>query len=118
MGGPCLITVDRVVAFAALISFVGISAATWPGSSQPLSGDVAQGHALAIKVCSECHRVAKGQRASLISDAPAFQEIADASATTAMSLRIFLRTPHRNMPNLILAESETDDIIAYILSLK
>jgi hypothetical protein len=31
---------------------------------------------------------------------------------------VFLRSPHRNMPNLILSEAESDDVIAYILSLK
>ena len=35
-----------------------------------------------------------------------------------MYLRVFLRTPHRDMPNFILAEEETDNIIAYIHSLK
>jgi hypothetical protein len=41
-----------------------------------------------------------------------------ASATTALSLRAFLQTPHPTMPNLILTPEETDDIIAYLLALK
>ncbi len=47
--------------------------------------------------------------------APAFQDVAD---NPAISLRVFLRTPHETMPDLILTAAETDNVIAYILSLK
>ena len=39
-------------------------------------------------------------------------------ATTALSLKVFLQSSHKDMPNLILKPAEADDIIAYILSLK
>ena len=39
-------------------------------------------------------------------------------AVTELSLRVFLQTPHRNMPNLQLSQKETDDVIGFILSLK
>ena len=39
-------------------------------------------------------------------------------ATTEISLRAFLQTPHPTMPNLMLTPEETDDIIAYLLALK
>jgi hypothetical protein len=35
-----------------------------------------------------------------------------------MSLRAFLQTPHPTMPNLMLTPDETDDVIAYLLTLK
>jgi mono/diheme cytochrome c family protein len=35
-----------------------------------------------------------------------------------MSLRVFLQTPHANMPNFQLSRAETDAIVAYILSLR
>jgi hypothetical protein len=44
--------------------------------------------------------------------------VANNPARTELSLRVFLRTPHRNMPNLVLSTAETDNIIAYIHSLK
>jgi hypothetical protein len=50
--------------------------------------------------------------------APAFQDVADDSAMTSLALRVFLRSPHEWMPDLMLSETETDDVIAYILSLK
>ena len=44
--------------------------------------------------------------------------IADSPAKTALNLRVFLKSPHRNMPDLILNEIEIDSVIAYIQSLK
>ena len=87
-------------------------------SGQTLSGNIGEGHALGRTVCAECHRVEKGQAATESSPAPAFQAIANDPSATAISLRLFLRTPHRTMPNLVLTETEADDIIVYILSLK
>jgi cytochrome c2 len=81
-------------------------------------GDSSQGHELARAVCAECHRVEKGQKSRKLSFAKAFQEIANNPARSELSLRVFLRSPHRNMPNLVLSEAETDNLIAYILSLK
>lgn len=49
---------------------------------------------------------------------PNFQSVADMTSTTELSLKVFLRSNHKNMPNLILTEAESDDIIAYILSFK
>jgi hypothetical protein len=39
-------------------------------------------------------------------------------AVKELSLRVFLQTPHRNMPNLQLSQKETDDVIGFILSRK
>ena len=49
---------------------------------------------------------------------PSFQSVANMSSTTGLSLNVFFRSNHKNMPNLIFSKSESDDIIAYILSLK
>ena len=89
-----------------------------PAHGQSGLGDIARGHDMAQKLCAECHRVEKGQKSPKLSARKAFQEIANNPARSELSLRVFLRTPHRNMPNLVLTETETDDIIAYILSLK
>jgi mono/diheme cytochrome c family protein len=86
--------------------------------SQTDLGDVSQGHEFAQMVCAECHRVEKGQASHKMSAAKAFQDIANNSARTEMSLRAFLRMPHRQMPNLILTDGEADNVIAYILSLR
>jgi mono/diheme cytochrome c family protein len=44
--------------------------------------------------------------------------VADDPAATEAALRAFLRTPHAAMPDLRLTSDQTDDVIAYILSLK
>ena len=85
---------------------------------QSALGDIRNGHKLARTVCAECHLVEKGQASRKLSPVKAFQEVANNPARTALSLRVFLRTPHRNMPNFVLTEAETDNIIAYIHSLK
>jgi hypothetical protein len=40
------------------------------------------------------------------------------SSTTGMSLRAFLLTPHARMPDIQLSREQTDDVVAYILSLR
>jgi hypothetical protein len=49
--------------------------------------------------------------------APTFFEVVADPSITALSLRAFLQTPHATMPDLILTQDETDDIISYILTL-
>jgi hypothetical protein len=49
---------------------------------------------------------------------PSFQSIADLPSTTAISLHVFLRSNHRSMPDLLFSSAESNDLIAYILSLK
>ena len=65
--------------------------------------------------CADCHRVETGTFGIFTAD---FGEVANLSSTTALSLRVFLQSNHKEMPNFVLKPSEADDIIAYILSLK
>jgi mono/diheme cytochrome c family protein len=78
----------------------------------------AAGRQLAEAQCAECHQVEGRAVTRLDQAAPAFADIADQISTTELSLRAFLRTPHPNMPNFRLTREETDDVVAYILSLK
>jgi mono/diheme cytochrome c family protein len=96
-----------------LAGLVGFAAA-----AQELPGNPALGRGLALKVCVECHRVEPGESKGELPDPPAFQNLADDPAMTALALRVFLTTPHTNLPNLILSDAEVDDVIAYIHSLK
>jgi hypothetical protein len=45
-------------------------------------------------------------------------DVANMPSTTALSLKVFLRSSHNAMPNLIIPDAETDDLIAYILNLR
>jgi mono/diheme cytochrome c family protein len=81
-------------------------------------GDRAAGLAYADGVCAECHAVKKGQRVSPHERAPAFELVANARGMSEMALRVWFQSPHPSMPNLRLTEKQSDDLIAYIMSLK
>jgi mono/diheme cytochrome c family protein len=92
-----------------------------PSGAPPLlhaqeSGDVEAGRRLAMHWCTGCHAVVPNTEEGLF--AADFADIAKVPSTTALSLRVFLRSSHRNMPNFILQPQEADDIVAYIISLK
>jgi mono/diheme cytochrome c family protein len=88
-----------------------------PVLAQPVEGDPASGRQIATKRCSSCHRVMP-MTLSDKSDPPSFQSIADQPSTTGISLNVFLHSNHRNMPDFIVSSAESNDLIAYILSLK
>jgi len=85
-----------------------------------MSGNARAGRAFAMQVCALCHIVAAGQLTPprFTTGAPSFRSIANLPSTTALSLQVFLLSPHPTMPNLVLTGSEAADVIAYILSLK
>jgi hypothetical protein len=60
-----------------------------------------------------CHAVEKGGKMISLDGAPPFQDIADDPAASEVGLRVFLRSPHAGMPDLILSDQETDDVVAF-----
>ncbi len=100
----------------AMLCIVSIFATT-PAHAQT-QGNIDRGRILGETSCSVCHAVSAGSRPTGIGSVPTFQAIAQQPSTTSMALRVFLQTPHAQMPNLVLNTGETDDIVAYILSLK
>jgi len=83
-----------------------------------LLGDPEAGHDFARKTCSNCHVIEPGEHGKSPAGSPAFQDVADDPAVTEAALRVFFNSPHQNMPNLILTTPQSDNVIAYILSLK
>ncbi len=81
-------------------------------------GDVQAGENLAKETCASCHAVGPGEMNSPVAAAPAFQAVADSPGMNRRALIVFFRTPHKEMPNLVIQGDEADNIIAYILSLK
>jgi mono/diheme cytochrome c family protein len=92
-------------------------AAQSPVLAQPADGDPASGRSIATRLCSSCHRVLP-MTLSDKADPPSFQSIADQPSTTGISLNVFLHSNHNNMPDFILSSAVSNDLIAYILSLK
>ncbi len=103
-----------------LMIFPAVAAGALAGvpAAQDLPGDPAAGLDYARAICADCHDVEREWDELAAFYGPPFVDIAALPSTTAMSLRVFLRTPHENMPNLVLTDQELDDVIAYILSLK
>ncbi|MEX0347090.1 MAG: cytochrome c [Rhizobiaceae bacterium] len=81
-------------------------------------GNVADGQILAREVCAECHAVDEGFMISPNPEAPSFTEIADKPGMTELALSVWFQSPHPTMPNFILEEKESRDLIAYIRSLR
>jgi len=73
---------------------------------------------IAREKCAECHLVVKERGRSTNDIAPTFATIANIPGITAAALRAALNTSHREMPNLVVRDSDADSIIAYILSLR
>jgi mono/diheme cytochrome c family protein len=77
----------------------------------------AEGHRLAAAWCKECHAI-EARPAGNATAAPDFADIASRPSTTALSLKVFLRTNHPTMPNIVIAPDQADDLANYILGLK
>lgn len=108
-------TVLRLLTAAAMALSFGAPSGN---AAEDVPGDVAAGRMLADSACARCHNVRRNGGPSPLPDAPAFQSIADIPATTQLSLRVFLQSSHRLMPDLHLTAQERDDVITYVLSLK
>jgi mono/diheme cytochrome c family protein len=94
-----------------------ILAAQFPALAQPVVGDAVSGREIATKRCSSCHRVLPMTLADK-ADPPSFQSLADLPSTTGISLNAFLHSNHKNMPDFIISGAESNDLIAYNLSLE
>jgi mono/diheme cytochrome c family protein len=82
------------------------------------SGNAKEGFVFAQAVCAECHAVREGERASPKAQAPSFTTVANTPGMNAMALEVWFQTPHPTMPNLKFSDQESDNVIAYILSLR
>jgi cytochrome c2 len=92
--------------------------AQFPMLAQPLeSSDISAGRQVAITICNKCHEISPTMLPR-IEIGPKFEDIANLSSTTALSLKVFLRSNHSRMPSFILSSTDTNDVIAYILSLR
>ena len=100
-----------------LVRALALSMTPLAALAQPFEDNETHGREIATAQCSSCHRILPMTLSDKV-DPPSFQSIADLSSTTGLALKVFLRSNHKKMPNIILSEADTDDVIAYILSLK
>jgi mono/diheme cytochrome c family protein len=81
------------------------------------AADSRSGEDLARRWCASCHVVAADQRGPA-GEAPPFASIARRPDFDARALAFFLLNPHPKMPDMGLSRGATEDIAAYIASLK
>lgn len=80
--------------------------------------DPSTGEKIAKTECASCHAIGRDAKAkSPDPKAPRFIDVAKMPSTTELSIKVFLRSSHRNMPNFILARDEIDSLASYILEL-
>ena len=103
-----------VIAALAVLLFVRLHNAS--GATLP-SDSASAGHRLAEAWCKDCHAI-EAATVGTRGGPPDFVAIANRPSTTALSLKVFFRTSHRRMPNLIIAPEQAEDLANYILSLK
>lgn len=106
-------------AFHAIASAVLIFLAASSTVPAAQMGAPAEGQRYARSHCAECHSVEPvTDDMSPNYAAPRFIDIANTPGMTERALAVSMQTPHETMPDLIIPESDRDDLIAYIMSLK
>jgi len=100
---------------ALIMGLTGCVAADRGGPTGHVETSAAElGHAYAIEVCASCHAVEPGQLVSPNVAAPSFEALATRPDMTRPALSALLRSPHRNMPSLIVEPDRIDDLAAYL----
>lgn len=106
-----LIAVLCALAVLLFLRVRNASGATLPPDS------ISAGHRLAEAWCKDCHAI-EAATVGARSGPPDFVAIANRPSTTELSLKVFFKTSHGRMPNIIIAPEQADDLANYILSLK
>jgi len=99
------------------ILLMGLALISVPASASAQSLDVSEGRHIAQSVCSKCHDVGPVPSATETRPAPAFVTISRMPSMTPLAVRVFLRSSHRHMPNILLTAKEIDAVADYIASL-
>jgi len=107
------------IAFPALIVILCLwSALSVRSARAGQVGDTSRGLAYAREVCAQCHLVEDNGPYSANPDAPSFRDIANTPGMNGRAIAVWLQTSHPTMPDLIVPPDDTDDLIAYITSLR
>jgi mono/diheme cytochrome c family protein len=97
-------------------AFIASIAFSLPAGAQSVDSSV--GRHLAETTCGACHRIgpaASPQSANPV--APSFVDISRMPSTNELAIKVFLRSSHPTMPNIILSPEEIDSVAAYIVGL-
>jgi mono/diheme cytochrome c family protein len=81
-------------------------------------GDPQRGHELSVRLCANCHAIARNDSGPVLGDVPGFPAIADRSGLTPEQIAGRIIIPHPAMPGVSLTAAEIRDIVSYITSLR
>jgi mono/diheme cytochrome c family protein len=98
------------------MAFIVSIAVLLPARAQ--SADPSLGRHLAETTCITCHQIgsaASPQGAKPV--APSFLDISRMPSTNELAIKVFLRSSHPTMPNILLSPEEIDSVAAYIVGL-
>jgi mono/diheme cytochrome c family protein len=99
-----------------ILVLLSITLALTMSSATAQDGNASNGERLVRASCIRCHAVEPGA-SSQDPGAPNLAAVARMPSATDLSLRVFLASSHRSMPNLVLDAGAVTDVIAYIRSL-
>ncbi|MCY1745265.1 c-type cytochrome [Ensifer sp. SL37] len=101
------------------LTIFSVIAGTIAVASTVQAQDVQQGRRLALEVCAACHAVLAGQIRSPVAEAPSFEAVTATPGMTSAALNAWLTAQdHPTMPNIMLSQTDVQDVSAYILSLR
>ena len=82
------------------------------------AGDPGRGLVFAQQACASCHAVLPKETTSPRPNTATFKTIANTPGMTGTAVAVWLQTPHKSMPDLIIEAGDRTDVIAYIVSLR
>jgi cytochrome c len=89
-----------------------------PNTPESTVPDLADGKAIAGKLCVGCHLIDKTSGGATPADVPSFPSIADRPKQSFDALSNWLMAPHAPMPDPHLTRKEIRDLAGYIVSLR
>lgn len=87
------------------------------GGAAVAESSISEGHRLADAWCSGCHIIGP-HLLEMPGPPPSFQTVANQPGITVLALKVFFRTSHKNMPNIVISPAQSEALANYILSLK
>jgi mono/diheme cytochrome c family protein len=97
---------------------LGACAGQRPASSPAQSAEAARGRVIAEERCATCHAIDNTTLDSPNLAATPFEVIAKTPGMTNIALNAWLHSAHPSMPNVPASQDETDDLWAYLLTLR
>jgi mono/diheme cytochrome c family protein len=102
------------------LQVVVVLCALGPAAHAQTAAAISRGHDIAQQACAGCHGIDGGGGGTIIQGTavPSFGAIADRPNMTAERLQALIMTPRHPMPAIPLGFAETNDLVAYIRSLR